>query len=200
MRITGGDARGITLKLPPRGEIRPATDYTREAVFASIGALTAGARVLDLFAGTGAYGLEAFSRGADEIWFVEKNPAAAGVIQTNAAAVLRSALGARAPLGTVAAAPSPFRFITADACRWTAPAGTAFDLQFLDPPWALWERAGTALLDAAAARAAAGDAARIIAEHPGGWTPPVPAGWRVLRLLGKGRNQPAATLLARLGG
>ena len=54
MRITGGIARGIPLILPARGEIRPATDYLREAVFSSLGALVGGAAVLDCNAGTGA--------------------------------------------------------------------------------------------------------------------------------------------------
>ncbi|MBQ7332683.1 MAG: RsmD family RNA methyltransferase, partial [Opitutales bacterium] len=64
MRITGGIARGIPLILPARGEIRPAPDYLREAVFSSLGALVGGAAVLDCFAGTGAYSWEALSRGA----------------------------------------------------------------------------------------------------------------------------------------
>ena len=64
MRVTGGLARGIPLRVPAKGGVRPATDYIREAVFNSLAAFVPGTHVLDLFAGTGAYGLEALSRGA----------------------------------------------------------------------------------------------------------------------------------------
>ena len=72
MRLTGGRARGIPLKAPDEGT-RPATDQLREAVFSSLAARIPGARVLDLFAGSGSYGLEAWSRGADRVVFIEKN-------------------------------------------------------------------------------------------------------------------------------
>ena len=71
MRITGGKARGIPLASPKGDATRPATDQLREAVFSSLGARIEGAQVADLFAGTGAYGLEAMSRGAIGGIFVE---------------------------------------------------------------------------------------------------------------------------------
>ena len=55
MRVTGGIARGIQLRVPTQGGVRPATDYIREAVFNSLAAFVPGTAVLDLFAGTGAY-------------------------------------------------------------------------------------------------------------------------------------------------
>ena len=64
VRISGGAARGIELLVPKGDTVRPATDGMRQAVFSSLGARVAGARFVDLFAGSGAYGLEAFSRGA----------------------------------------------------------------------------------------------------------------------------------------
>ena len=64
MRITGGSARGIPLSLPKGDAVRPATDALRQAVFSSLAARVPGTRFLDLFAGSGAYGLEALSRGA----------------------------------------------------------------------------------------------------------------------------------------
>lgn len=91
MRITGGKARGIQLQSPSKGQTRPATDYLREAVFASLGGIAEGARVLDCFAGTGAYALEAMSRGAHSATLIEQNAAAVRCMRQNAAAVAKSA-------------------------------------------------------------------------------------------------------------
>ena len=90
MRITGGRARGIRLKVPTKLVTRPATDRMREAVFASLGASLQNCQVLDLFAGTGSYGLEALSRGAASVCFVENNRAAIKCLEINTAAVTRS--------------------------------------------------------------------------------------------------------------
>ena len=205
MRITGGTARGIPLRLPERGEIRPATDFLREAVFSSLGALVSGARVLDVFAGTGAYGLEALSRGAGSICFIEKNPAATAAICANATAVLKACQASRTPGREP---PPPPLVITADALGWewrdgdATKGGAGFDFIFCDPPWALWERMAETLLARLVSWAGASDGVlpRIILEAPGGWTPPVPAGWQLHRHLSRGRNQPAASILRRNGG
>ena len=85
MRVTGGKARGIPLRVPS-GPVRPATDYLREAVFSSLAAWVPSARVLDLFAGTGAYALECLSRGASSAVAVDRMTAE--VIRGNAAAVV----------------------------------------------------------------------------------------------------------------
>ncbi len=90
MRITGGKARGILIKAP-RGDVtRPATDRMREAVFSSLGTLVEHSRVVDLFAGTGAYGLEAISRGAIQATFYENNRNALACLQQNKDAVLKA--------------------------------------------------------------------------------------------------------------
>ena len=73
MRISGGKARGIPLRACKAPELRPATEANRERLFSSLGQAVINARILDLFAGTGSYGLEALSRGAVEASFVEKN-------------------------------------------------------------------------------------------------------------------------------
>ena len=73
MRITGGLARGIILDVPKKGEVRPATDFIRECIFGRLATAIQGAYVLDCFAGTGAYGLEALSRGAQYTCFLEKD-------------------------------------------------------------------------------------------------------------------------------
>lgn len=184
MRITGGQARGIQLRLPARGEIRPATDYLREAVFSSLGAFVDDARVLDLFAGTGAYGLEAISRGARTVTLVEKNPAAIAAIRTNAGAVAK-ACGQEKPAAGI---------VTADALRWVPAVGAVYDLIFCDPPWVLWQNEAVPLLEKIAAWASGPDA-RLILEAPGEFAVPVPPGWKRHRHLAKGKNQPAATIL-----
>lgn len=182
MRVTGGRARGIQLRVPAKGGVRPATDAIREAVFSSLGALVPGARALDLFAGTGAYALEALSRGAAEATCVDLR--AGAEIAANAAAVAKSMGFAELPL-TVE---------TGDALR---PRGGGYDLVFADPPWEFWETRGAEV--SAAACAAAGDGAhvRVVLEAPGGQPVPVPEGWRLRKLLGKGRGQPSAHVLSR---
>src|ERR1019366_4147641 len=86
MRISGGQARGIPLIVPKGDAVRPATDGMRQAAFSSLGGYVTGARFLDLFAGSGAYGLEALSRGAAGGVFVEKNARAAACLRRNLAA------------------------------------------------------------------------------------------------------------------
>src|SRR5208282_5848139 len=90
VRISGGLARGIELSVPKGDAVRPATDAMRQAVFSSLGDRVVGARFADLFAGSGAYGLEAFSRGASGGTFVERNAKAAACLRKNIAAVCRS--------------------------------------------------------------------------------------------------------------
>ena len=97
MRISGGAARGVTLQVPKGDLTRPATDGMRQAVFSSLAARLPDARFVDLFAGSGAYGLEAFSRGAAGGVFVEQNAKAAACIRKNIAAVAKSA--ARSEIG-----------------------------------------------------------------------------------------------------
>lgn len=88
MRIIAGKAKGRRLKGPPqrRGSLRPTSDLVRGAIFsalASLGALDPPGRVLDLYAGSGALGIEALSRGAIACDFVEQNPAACAIIRQN---------------------------------------------------------------------------------------------------------------------
>jgi 16S rRNA (guanine966-N2)-methyltransferase len=83
MRIIAGRFRGRRLKAPPGHRVRPTSDSLRETLFNVLGASVEGARVLDAFAGTGALGLEALSRGAREATFVERDPAALRVLQEN---------------------------------------------------------------------------------------------------------------------
>lgn len=83
MRVIAGRFKGRALKGPIGLEIRPTTDRVKEALFSILGSHVVGARVLDLYAGTGALGLEALSRGATSVTFVERNPKAVQLLRAN---------------------------------------------------------------------------------------------------------------------
>jgi 16S rRNA (guanine966-N2)-methyltransferase len=138
MRIVGGDLRGRTLVTPRSQAIRPTTDRTREAIFNIVahrreGGLQ-GARVLDLFAGTGALGIEALSRGAAKCVFIEEAAEARGIIRDNVEA-----------LGLVGRS----KIFRRDATS-LGEVGTMqpFDIVFADPPYGqrLGERAAESAL------------------------------------------------------
>jgi 16S rRNA (guanine966-N2)-methyltransferase len=82
MKITGGEAKGRTLRFPSGSKERPTSDFLREALFNLLGSLE-GNTFLDLFSGSGSVGLEAASRGAKEIYFIEKDKRLAGIIEKN---------------------------------------------------------------------------------------------------------------------
>lgn len=130
MRITAGMARGIPL-LSPKGEtIRPATDAARQAIFSSLGDGIVGARVLDLFAGTGSYGLEALSRGALSAMFVENNHRTFGILQKNISSTSASIKAFRKNFYVNA--------IERDCFKSTTSLGSySFDFAFIDPPYAM---------------------------------------------------------------
>ena len=131
-RIVAGAAKGRRLAVPARGT-RPTSDRAREALFSTLAGLLDldGARVLDLYAGTGAVGLEALSRGAGRVTFVESDRAAAAILQRNVEAV-----------GLPGA-----RIVTSSVEGYLAGGGdTPFDIAYLDPPYALSDAAlGTVL-------------------------------------------------------
>ncbi len=120
MRVIAGRAKGTRLKVPPR-LTRPSTDRLREALFSILGSRVDGAEVLDLFAGSGALGLEALSRGAARATFVESNWNAGKVIGEN----LAKAGFERA--GSV---------VERDVFDVLATSSQVFDLIFADPPYA----------------------------------------------------------------
>ncbi len=190
MRITGGRARGIVLKIPKRGVLRPATGFLRESVFSSLAAFVPGTRVLDLFAGTGAYGLEALSRGAVHTTWVDANAAAVAAIRANLAAVAKS-------MGEMSA-DACGRAVEGDVFKWQPPAGEIFDLIFVDPPYALLPDFGGQLLERAAAWATPAAQTRILLEAPGEYEPAPPPGWELSRRLGRGRRQPTSLIFRRI--
>jgi 16S rRNA (guanine966-N2)-methyltransferase len=132
VRIVAGAAKGRRLATPA-GATRPTSDRAREGLFNSLTALLDldGARVLDLFAGTGAVGLEALSRGAAEAVFVESDRSAAAVLRRNLETVgLPKARLVQRPVAGYLAAGAPARF----------------DLVFADPPYALGDAAVAEML------------------------------------------------------
>jgi 16S rRNA (guanine966-N2)-methyltransferase len=165
MRIVGGRLRGRALAAPKSQAIRPTADRLREALFNILvhayGDAVTGARVLDLFAGTGALGLEALSRGATFALFIDDGAEARALLRENVAA-----LG----LGGVT------RIFRRDACK-LGPAHPIepFSLAFLDPPY------GRGLAEAALASARAGGwltpAALIVVEEAASAAFAVPEGF-----------------------
>src|SRR5437867_2290901 len=83
MRITAGQARGLTLKTPRSLHIRPTPDRLKQAIYSSLGEVVVGARVLDLFAGSGSLGIDALSRGAARVIFVEEAAESTRLIKEN---------------------------------------------------------------------------------------------------------------------
>src|SRR3954469_17472618 len=123
MRVIAGAFKGRTLQAPRGQRTRPTADRVREAVFSMLGPLD-GLRVLDLFAGSGAFGIEALSRGAAAAVLVERDPRALAVIRANLAA-----LELAEPEAVVFAGPARAALRSASAGRDT------YDLVFLDPPY-----------------------------------------------------------------
>jgi 16S rRNA (guanine966-N2)-methyltransferase len=119
LRIIGGRWRGRRLRFPATPGLRPTPDRVRETLFNWLAPSIRGARCLDLFAGSGALGLEALSRGAAEVVFVERNPTIARYLETLLAEL----------------APGEGRVLRADAAVWLAGPPDAFDVVFLDPPF-----------------------------------------------------------------
>lgn len=119
MRVIAGTAGGIRLDVP-KTEVRPTMDRVKAAIFSSLGAEVVGARVLDLFAGTGALGIEALSRGAASALFVEENSAAVAAIARNLA---RTKLEGRVRKQEV------FAFLSASLSR------EMFRIILADPPY-----------------------------------------------------------------
>jgi 16S rRNA (guanine966-N2)-methyltransferase len=124
MRITGGQAARRLLKAPKGSAIRPTPDLVKQAVFNSLGTRVAGARVLELFAGTGALSLECLSRGAESAVCVERSSRHAGFIRRNMGAAALPANALEVRVQDVFAAVAQL-----------AAAGQQFDLVLADPPY-----------------------------------------------------------------
>lgn len=166
MRIIAGSAGRLPIKAPAKGT-RPTTDRVREALFSILGERIVGARVLDLFAGSGALGLEALSRGAASAVFVDNDRRATAVIGQNLTTT-RLAGG---------------RVVTAEVASFLQRDVATYDMIFADPPYARApgdpdEVAGLLCGTHAAARLAPGG--WLIAETAAERRAPEAAGWGLL--------------------
>ncbi len=123
MRVIAGDAKGTRLEAPKDQKTRPTLDRVREALFSILGAKVTEARVLDLYAGTGAIGIEALSRGAVHCEFIENNAQCAGLIRRNLEA---ARVGSRAEIRQLG---------VPEAISELGDAGRSFDLIYADPPF-----------------------------------------------------------------
>lgn len=179
VRIIGGRWRGSKLPVADLSGLRPSADRVRETLFNWLQPTLPGTRCLDLFAGSGALGLEAVSRGA------------AGVILVERERELVTALHAK--IAKLEGAAARVEVIQADALRWLAqPPSRAFDIVFLDPPFAaqLWKSIFEALPGWLAADA------WIYVESALDAAPQTPAGWELHR---EGRTRDVRYALYRSG-
>lgn len=151
MRIAGGDWRGRNLRVPAGDAVRPTQDRVREALFSMLQFELAGARVLDLFAGSGSVGFEALSRGAAHATFVELAPRHLECIKANAATLK---------------ADGRCEVIRADVYQWLSNAVCApYDIVYADPPYELGAQQGYArMLATLAERGVVKSGALFIAE------------------------------------
>jgi 16S rRNA (guanine966-N2)-methyltransferase len=167
VRIIAGRARGRRLAVPP-GAVRPTKDMVREAVFSALSARNAivDASVLDLYAGSGAYGIEAISRGAARALFVESERAAAATIEQNLATVGFDADGrvVHSRVGTFVGGPLP--------------ASGPVDLVFADPPYDVADDEVVALLGALTTPGWLAPDAVVVLERPTGAAIEPPTGLR----------------------
>ena len=184
MRISGGNARGIELRVPKGDATRPATDGMRQSLFSSLGARVVGSHFLDLFAGSGGYGLEALSRGAKSGVFVEKSPKAIKCLEQNIEAVCKS----------LKRSPEEVEIFESDAL--SVPVGdTLPDLVFIDPPYDLISEVAPKLFQRLSETLTDPDAL-ILFEMPGE-IDLQPPGWKLVKRLGKGAHQPTVACFRR---
>lgn len=168
MKITAGHLGGRLIRTPP-GAVRPTQDRVRQSVFSSLGGTCEGWRVLDLYAGSGSLGLEAWSRGAASVLFVERD--------SRVAAALRATIAELCP-----GAGSAVECRRADVLRWlqAGRTGEPFDLVLADPPYAEAGRAAGLIL-----RALAGGwmspGGRVVLEMSSRDAAPGPEGWDRVR-------------------
>lgn len=172
VRIIAGRLRGSRIDVPDRPGLRPTPDRVRETLFNWLAPVIDGARVLDLFAGTGALGIEALSRGAAEVDFVESDRALAEALRATLARLQQSAEVTQLPAKTFLLGPH-------------AP----YSLVFLDPPFAaeLWVGVAERLEQGGLLV----DGARVYVESPRQLTPALPANWQLLRELQAGEVRAA---------
>jgi 16S rRNA (guanine966-N2)-methyltransferase len=163
VRVIAGSAKGRRLIGPDTRETRPLTDRAREAVFSALAGLVEEAEVLDLYAGSGSIGIEALSRGAGRVVFVEKGREALGALRQN--------------LTTLGFA--NVTVVGQDVSEFLRTTAGRFDLIFFDPPWAMDTGALTDQMEEVD-RLAVDGAEMVIHRRRSDPTPPPAPGWRLL--------------------
>jgi 16S rRNA (guanine966-N2)-methyltransferase len=163
VRIIAGTWRGRRLSFAPLPGLRPTPDRVRETLFNWLAPVIHGARCLDLYAGSGALGLEAASRGARQVVLVDNDPQVAATLERQ-----RGILGAH-----------QVRVVRADVLQWLAGSASPFDIVFLDPPFrrqmllpCIQELENHGWLS---------DKARVYIEAEKGLVPELPENWELLR-------------------
>jgi 16S rRNA (guanine966-N2)-methyltransferase len=180
VRIVAGSHRGRRISAPPGDATRPTADRVREAVFSIVGPVE-GLDVLDLFAGSGALGLEALSRGAASATLVERAPRAVACIRANVAG-----LGME---GRARVVPRDWR----TALRAERSAGRAFGLCLLDPPYTLTDRVVTDLGDLLAPVVA--PPGIVVIEHSAASPTPEPTGLEIATRIDRTYGDTAVSVL-----
>ena len=169
LRIIGGEWRGRRVQFPSLPGLRPSPDRVRETLFNWLAPVIEGARCLDLFAGSGALGLEAASRGAASVVLVDHDPRVRAALEASL-----TRLG-----GDV-------EIVCDDAFAWLARGEGSFDIVFVDPPFG--EGLATCACRRLAASGRLAPGARIYVEcEAGAGAPELPAGWSLLRSRHAGR-------------
>lgn len=166
-RVIAGEAGGRRLAVPDGRETRPTSDRAREGLFATVASMAGpltGARVLDLYAGSGAVGLEALSRGAGHVLLVESGARAANVIRQNIDAISLPGAAVLADRVERVLARGPDQ----------APGGGRYDVVFADPPYVLADAGVSRVLSLLAAHAWLAPGALVIVERA---TRSGPLGW-----------------------
>lgn len=165
VRIIAGNNKGMRLKVPSGLQVRPTPDRVREALFSSLGSRVLEARVLDLYAGSGALGLEALSRGATHATFIESANSSLGAIRHNLEATRESA--------------DRYTVLKRDVCKGlrALKTGAPFDLVFMDPPYGQELIAPT--LELLVSLGLVAKDGLIVVDHPKRETVPDGEGWLI---------------------
>jgi len=168
MRITGGAFCRRKIKVPAGDKIRPTQDRVREALFSILLNRISGARFIDLYGGSGAVGLEAYSRGAEHVVWVEKSPRHAKLLRQNADLLV----------------PGQGEVVCADVERWlkTAGSGRVADIAFADPPYLeAKDRGFSGIIGLVAENNVVAQGGLFIAEMPAGCKVDEVEGWELIR-------------------
>lgn len=168
MRISGGELCGRKLKVPPGEKVRPTQDRVREALFSMLMNVIPDAVFIDLFAGSGSVGLEAYSRGARNVTWVEKDPRNVALLKENVAALL----------------PGKGEVVCCEVVRWLKGMGCGrqADVVFADPPYVVGREQGFAdVMALLAGNRVLREGGILVAEMPESKRAEEVAGWSLLR-------------------